>query len=232
MPVNLATITTLNRVRLYQGQPGTSVSTVYTVPASTDVAIKAIVLCNTTFILPIPTGFTATAVGSGGTFAAATYYWKIAATDVLGETVPSTEASATIALNGSANLAWTAVSGATGYRIYRSTTTGAQTGATSLVTVIGSGATTTYTDTGTATTTGSVLATATATAANAAVTLHVVPSGGTAVVGNQVLAALTVPTASTATVDTTIYMTTGDFLAVLQGTSGAITVTVSGETYA
>lgn len=48
MPVNLASIVTLTRVRLYEGQPGTTVATVYTVPAATDVAVKTILLCNTT----------------------------------------------------------------------------------------------------------------------------------------------------------------------------------------
>lgn len=48
MAVNLVGVTTINRVSLYQGQPGTSVATVYTVPASTTVKITSIVLCNTT----------------------------------------------------------------------------------------------------------------------------------------------------------------------------------------
>lgn len=117
MAVNLATITTINRVRLYEGQPGTTVATVYTVPAATDVAIKAIVLCNTT-------------------------------------------------------------------------------------------------------------------AAIATVTLSLVPSAGTAGAANRVLAAFSVSPNSTVTVDTTLYATVGDFLAVLQGTAFAVTVIISGETYA
>lgn len=117
MAVNLATVTTLNRVRLYEGQPSTGVVTVYTVPSATDVAIRSIVLCNTT-------------------------------------------------------------------------------------------------------------------ASTATVTLSAVPSGSTAGVTNQVLSALSVSANSTTTIDTNLYMTTGDFLAALQGTSGAVTMYVSGETYA
>jgi hypothetical protein len=70
------------------------------------------------------------------------------------------------------------------------------------------------------------------TATLATVTLYVVPSGGTAGVTNTVLAALSINPNSTTIIDTSIYMTTGDFLAALQGTSGAITATISGETYA
>lgn len=103
-----------------------------------------------------PTGFTATAVGSGGTFAAATYFWQVTATNASGETVGSVEASAAIALNGSANLAWNAVPGATGYKVYRATSAGGESTSPALVTTITSGATVTYTDTGTATSAGAV----------------------------------------------------------------------------
>lgn len=117
MAVNLATITTLTRARLYQGQPASSAATVYTVPATTDVAVKSVVLCNTT-------------------------------------ANPNT------------------------------------------------------------------------------VTLYLVPSGATAGVANAVLSGFQVPGNSTTVVDLTAYMTTGDFLAALQGVANAVTVTISGETYA
>lgn len=117
MAVNLVSVTTINRVMLYRGQPGTSVATAYTVPASTDVKIAAIVLCNTT------------------------------------------------------------VNAAT-------------------------------------------------------VTVHVVASGGSAGVTNQVIGTLSVPANSTVVVDSAIYMTAGDFIAALQGTASAVTVMISGETYA
>lgn len=100
-----------------------------------------------------PTTPTATAVGTGGTFAAGTYYWKITATNAVGESLPSTEATATIVANGSATIAWTAVTGATGYRIYRSSTTGAENVSPALV---GTSSGSPFTDTGTAPTTGAV----------------------------------------------------------------------------
>jgi hypothetical protein len=51
-------------------------------------------------------------------------------------------------------------------------------------------------------------------------------------VTNQIVSALSVSANSTIVIETSIYMTTGDFIAALQGTSGAVTVTISGETYA
>lgn len=91
-----------------------------------------------------PTGMTAVAVGSGGTFAAGTYFWEVTATTALGETTVSNEASATLVLNGSANLSWTAPVGVvTGYKIYRGTVSGSEN---VLVTTI-VGTATTFTDT-------------------------------------------------------------------------------------
>lgn len=104
-----------------------------------------------------PTGLTAAAVGTGGTFAAATYFWKITAINANGETLASNEASVAVVLNGSATLNWTAVSGATGYRVYRATTTNGQSTSPAFVAAVG--AATTYTDTGTAVSAGAVPAT-------------------------------------------------------------------------
>lgn len=117
MAVNLLALATVNRKKLYQGQPGTSESTLYTVPASTDVKLQSIVLCNTT-------------------------------------------------------------------------------------------------------------------GAAATVSLSVVTSAGTAGATNRVLAAFSVTANDTIVIDSAVDMATGDFLSGLQGTSGAVTVTVSGETYA
>lgn len=109
-----------------------------------------------TFLAP-PLNFTATPNQTGGSFASgAIAYWKITATNASGETIGSTEATASFnyATNtGSATLSWTAVTGATGYKIYRSTVSQTYTSP-ALVTTIGSGATTTYTATGGATTAG------------------------------------------------------------------------------
>lgn len=117
MAVNIADIASLSRQRLYQGQPGTSVATLYTVPASTDVRVTEIVLCNVT-------------------------------------------------------------------------------------------------------------------ASAATVSISAVPSGGTAGVTNRLIDTLPVAAHETAVIGLSTYLTTGDFIAALQGTSGAVTCTISGETYA
>lgn len=87
-----------------------------------------------------PSSPSAAAIGSGGTFAAGTYYWKITAIGPWGESSASGEVSATLALNGSCSLAWLPVPGATGYRVYRGTTPG---GENAYYSVTGNG----YTDT-------------------------------------------------------------------------------------
>lgn len=117
MAVNIASLSTINRVRLYQGQPGTTATLLYTVPASTDIKVTEILLCNTT--------------GSAATFS-----------------------------------------------------------------------------------------------------LSAVASGGTAGDTNRLMAGLSLAANETVIFELATYLTTGGFLSALQGTSGAITVTVSGETYA
>lgn len=95
---------------------------------------------------------------SGGTFAAGTYYWVVTAITpcYIGETQWSNEISATLVLDGTQAMSWTAVTNATGYNIYRGTTSnqssGAGAGENVLVATVAAG-TTTYTDTGTAGTT-------------------------------------------------------------------------------
>src|SRR5882757_3589571 len=68
MAVNIATITTLNRVRLYGGQPGTSEGTLYTVPGSTNARVTEVVITNTT---AAPATVSLSAVPSGGGASAA-----------------------------------------------------------------------------------------------------------------------------------------------------------------
>lgn len=112
-----------------------------------DVSFDEGVLSNVTFNTTqsgVPTGLTATPVVGGGTFASNTYFWVVTARTALGETTVSNEASATVALNGSANLTWTAPNNVvTGYKIYRGTAAGAEN---VLVATVGSG-TTAFTDT-------------------------------------------------------------------------------------
>lgn len=101
----------------------------------------------------VPSTLAGTPSTTGGSFAAGTYYWTQTATTAAGESLRGNEITATLTGSTSSNvLTWTAVSGATGYKIYRGTSAGAE-GV--LVTTIGSGATVTYTDTGSAGSAGS-----------------------------------------------------------------------------
>jgi hypothetical protein len=74
-------------------------------------------------VLPAPAQAAASTVGSGGTFAAGTYFYKVTAINLAGETLPSNEQSIATALDGSNTINWSPVPGATGYRIYRGTAT-------------------------------------------------------------------------------------------------------------
>ena len=65
----------------------------------------------------------------------------------------------------------------------------------------------------------------------AAVTLSAVPSGQTAGAANRLLAGLVVDANGVVTVDLDTYLGPADFLAMSQGTSSAVTATISGETY-
>lgn len=95
--------------------------------------------------LSAPSGVGAVGSGSGGTFAAGTYYWKITATNFAGETTGSLEVSAVLSgATSSSTLTWSAVSGAATYKVYRGTSSGAQNVLISTVTAL------TYIDTGSA----------------------------------------------------------------------------------
>ncbi len=76
--------------------------------------------------LAAPASPSATKV-AGGSLTAGSYFYKITAINANGETLPSTEVTATTeTTNLRINLAWTAVTGATSYRIYRGTSSGAE----------------------------------------------------------------------------------------------------------
>jgi hypothetical protein len=99
-----------------------------------------------------PTGLGVAAVGTGGTFAAATYFWKATFQTLIGETAPSSEVTVAIALNGSANLTWTAPPAGKGIiavKIYRGTVTNTENVRVATIPVpgISGGAPTAYTDT-------------------------------------------------------------------------------------
>lgn len=93
------------------------------------------------------------AAHSGGSLTdTTTYYYVVTAINANGETVASNEKSYTASdPNLTATLSWAASTGATGYKVYRSTSSGTY-GASSLLATLG--AVLTYNDTGTATSTG------------------------------------------------------------------------------
>ena len=105
-----------------------------------------------------PTLTLGTTGASGGVATAGAYFWKVTAVGPTGETLGSNEVTATLAANGNQALSWTAVANSTGYNVYRSTTTGGESGATALVAKLGN--VTAYTDLGAATSSGGAPTTA------------------------------------------------------------------------
>lgn len=99
---------------------------------------------NTLNTAPTVTSYTPSA--AGGTLASATYFYKITALVGGVESVPSAESAGQVVTGptGSVAIVWPAVTGATGYRIYRGTGAGLENGYYQV------GAVTTFTDTGAA----------------------------------------------------------------------------------
>lgn len=75
--------------------------------------------------LATPT-FTAATATTGGTLAAATYYYRVTAVNAIGETLSNEVSQATTGTTSTVTLTITAVSGATSYNVYRSTASGAE----------------------------------------------------------------------------------------------------------
>lgn len=118
----------------------------YDVGAVTDAQIQ----WDSTVLLSFPTLTSVTTSTTGGTLAAGTYFYVVTAIFPQGESTKSNELSVvTTGTTSSNTINWTAVTGATGYRIYRGTTTGGQNVYYSV------GAVTTYLDTNAASTGGS-----------------------------------------------------------------------------
>jgi hypothetical protein len=85
-----------------------------------------------------------TLAAASGTLAAAAYTYEVTAYNAVGETVGSTSASITLSATGGVAVNWSAVSGATGYKVY-----GRASGAIGLLADVGN--VLTYTDSGAAT---------------------------------------------------------------------------------
>ena len=147
-------------------------------------------------VLAVPTGVSAVAA-AGGSFAANTYYWKVTARNTNGETTGQTATvSLVVTLNQKVTLTWTAVSGATSYRVYRATASN-MSGAAYFD--VAGGGTTSYVDTGTAGTSQAVPASNTA----AVVATDITIPGGTRVGVPGTSKVYAVPTRTT--------MTTGSY---------------------
>jgi hypothetical protein len=72
-----------------------------------------------------PPASPAAAVAAGGTLAVGTYYYVVTAIVGGSETTQSAQVTATTTTgNQTVNVTWTAVAGASGYKVYRSTTSG------------------------------------------------------------------------------------------------------------
>jgi hypothetical protein len=169
-----------------------------------------------------PTGLSAGVATSGGSLAATTtYFYKVTAIDSNGgETVASTESSrATTGTNKTIPVTWTAVTGASGYKVYRSTTTGTEVYLTTVLT-------NSFTDAGTITA-GSTTPPSSTTAyvstnvSNSNLQLTV---GGNGTPTGQVYVGGTVPSSALAAVN--IAGNAGDI--VVNGNYGYIANTTSG----
>lgn len=66
------------------------------------------------------------------------------------------------------------------------------------------------------------------TANDATITISIVPSGGSASASNRIFSTFTIKPYDTVPLDTGDVLETGDFISALQGTSGAITIMISG----
>ena len=97
--------------------------------ASITAAVAAANAAITANQLPNPSGLTiSSTAGTGGHLGTATYYYVVTAVNGFGETLASNEVNHVFA-SGTTNqvsLTWSAVAGATGYKVYRSTTTAAE----------------------------------------------------------------------------------------------------------
>jgi uncharacterized protein YmfQ (DUF2313 family) len=74
-----------------------------------------------TAALPNPTGLSVTASGTTGTLPAGTYHYVISALSPYGETMASNDVSVTITAGQEPHLTWPAITGASGYQVYRGT---------------------------------------------------------------------------------------------------------------
>jgi hypothetical protein len=123
--------------------------------------------------LTAPTGLALSTATTGGTLAAATYAYRVSATNAVGESVACTEVTqVTTGTTSTVTLTWNAEVGATGYKVYGRTSGGEL--------LIASTTSTTYTDTGSVTPAGAL---PTNTSTNAPAPLYTHPNANFTWVG-------------------------------------------------
>lgn len=226
MSVNLAAVTTLTPSLLASQQIAVTTSVaVYTVPAASGAILKTGSLCNVSGLVVAPTGPVATGSTTGGTLAAGSYFYKITSTIGTGESLPSTEASATTTgTTSSVALTWTAATGATGYKVYRGTAAGAEN--VLVATITGAS----FTDTNGATTSVAP-PTASSTAQAVTVSVSAVQSGGAVDTTHRVINAYSLAANDTLPLQTYfggLCLGPGDSVHVIAGVVNAVDVVLSG----
>lgn len=92
----------------------------------------------------LPSPVNAVHAAGAGIIVAGTYYYRVSAINIYGETIPSVQTSITLGATGGVNVNWNKVTGATGYKVY-----GRTTGAQKLIATVGDVAT--YLDDGSVT---------------------------------------------------------------------------------
>ena len=108
-----------------------------------------IAVCPNTISKPFTVTATLGAAGQGGVWSQlGQYFWVVTAVNALGETIGSLEVSVNVDVaTKRVTIAWAQVTGATGYRVYRSQTSGVYT-TPALAAVVGGGSTLSWIDGG------------------------------------------------------------------------------------
>jgi len=208
-------------------QLGTTEAAVYTVPAATSVKVAQATICNVTANM-VPALTLGATAGSGGTFAAGTYYWKVTAKNASGESLASNGVSAVLVLNGTQVLNWAAVPTATSYDTYRGTVAGAQNSRVTTVTTL------TCTDTGTSTA-GPTPPSVSSFGIAAPVNIAIIQSGGTLGDGtHRVMNAYQLAANDTFSLDMVrgAMLGPGDSIAAFSATTTAVDLVITGTVHA
>ncbi len=107
-----------------------------------------IAVCPNTISKPFGVTATLSAAGQGGIWTPGQYYWVVTAENATGQTIASLEVTVNVDVaTKRVTIAWSQVTGATGYRVYRSQVSGSYT-TPSLAAIVNGGATLSWIDGG------------------------------------------------------------------------------------